>query len=71
MVTPCSEHDGTSKLTLIASAYFAVPPADTDYGIIFVTDIFGYEFVNSQLVADSFAANGYIPPLLYSRKNKR
>lgn len=41
-----------------AQVYFT-GPKNAEIGIIFFTDIFGVEFVNSQLVADSFGAQGY------------
>ncbi|OKL56573.1 hypothetical protein UA08_08066 [Talaromyces atroroseus] len=31
----------------------------TDYAVLFLTDIFGHKFINNQLIADQFAANGY------------
>ncbi|KAF2220529.1 Alpha/Beta hydrolase protein [Elsinoe ampelina] len=34
-------------------------PADSETGVLFLTDIFGINFINSQLVADSFGAQGY------------
>ncbi|KAF4555078.1 Hydrolase tropI-like protein 1 [Elsinoe fawcettii] len=34
-------------------------PADSETGVLFLTDIFGVDFINSQLVADSFGAQGY------------
>ncbi|PSK42028.1 Protein AIM2 [Elsinoe australis] len=34
-------------------------PAHSEIGVVFLTDIFGINFNNSQLVADSFGAQGY------------
>ncbi|CAN8100444.1 unnamed protein product [Discula destructiva] len=34
-------------------------PADAETGVLFLTDIFGINFINSQLVADSYGAQGY------------
>ncbi|KAM0752958.1 alpha/beta-hydrolase [Meredithblackwellia eburnea MCA 4105] len=50
-------------------AYVALPTSDYDKtkAVLFLPDIFGLELVNAQLVADSFAANGfatYIPDYL-------
>ncbi|KAJ9609090.1 hypothetical protein H2200_006861 [Cladophialophora chaetospira] len=41
----------------------------TEHGILLLTDVFGHRFINSQLIADQFAANGYfvlVPDLFYS-----
>ncbi|KAK7418460.1 hypothetical protein QQX98_003952 [Neonectria punicea] len=59
-------HEGepTGKFIKIGNnidAYIATPPADKAHqhaGIVYVPDIFGI-WVNSQLMADQFAANGY------------
>ncbi|KPM43303.1 hypothetical protein AK830_g3289 [Neonectria ditissima] len=59
-------HDGEPTGTFIkignnVDAYFATPPpgkAHQHAGIVYVPDIFGI-WVNSQLMADQFAANGY------------
>ena len=40
-----------------ARVYFT-GPADSTTGVLFLTDIFGVDFINSQLVADSFGAQG-------------
>ncbi|KAI5886226.1 alpha/beta-hydrolase [Schizophyllum commune H4-8] len=42
-------------------AYIATPAQDypTDKVLLFLTDIFGMQLVNSQLMADDFAANGF------------
>ncbi|PWY71673.1 alpha/beta-hydrolase [Aspergillus heteromorphus CBS 117.55] len=36
-------------------------PADksTEHGILIITDVIGHRFINAQLIADQFAANGY------------
>jgi len=40
--------------------YFAyAPDKQTEYAIIVLTDVIGNRFINAQLVADQFAANGY------------
>jgi len=31
----------------------------TDLGILIITDVIGHRFINAQLIADQFAANGY------------
>ncbi|PYH90775.1 dienelactone hydrolase [Aspergillus ellipticus CBS 707.79] len=45
-------------------------PADksTEYGVLIITDVIGHRFINAQLIADQFAANGYfvmMPDLFY------
>ncbi|KUL89066.1 hypothetical protein ZTR_06132 [Talaromyces verruculosus] len=45
-------------------------PADksTDYAVLILTDVLGHKFLNAQLIADQFAANGYfvfMPDLFY------
>lgn len=32
----------------------------TEYGILLLTDVIGHSFINAQLIADQFAANGYV-----------
>ncbi|KAH6955832.1 Alpha/Beta hydrolase protein [Ilyonectria sp. MPI-CAGE-AT-0026] len=49
------------KINGTIDAYLATPPADKAHkgiGILYVPDIFGI-WVNSQLMADQYAANGY------------
>lgn len=48
-----------SVLTMFSKGrvYFTGPPR-SNMGVLFLTDIFGVDFVNSQLVADSFGAQG-------------
>ena len=49
--------------------YFAYPKdKSTTNAILLITDVIGYEFINAQLIADQFAANGYftvMPDLFY------
>ncbi|RAK97234.1 dienelactone hydrolase family protein [Aspergillus ibericus CBS 121593] len=45
-------------------------PADksTEHGVLLITDVIGHRFINAQLIADQFAANGYfvlMPDLFY------
>ncbi|KAF1985763.1 alpha/beta-hydrolase [Aulographum hederae CBS 113979] len=41
-------------------AYFAYPEdKSTKTAILLITDVIGHEFINVQLIADQFAANGY------------
>ncbi|KAH7129901.1 putative cytoplasm protein [Dactylonectria estremocensis] len=50
------------KINGTINAYLATPPADKAHkhaGILYVPDIFGI-WVNSQLMADQYAANGYV-----------
>ncbi|PWY90235.1 alpha/beta-hydrolase [Aspergillus heteromorphus CBS 117.55] len=43
------------------STYLAYPPdRATDKAILFLTDAMGHRFVNAQLLADQFAAHGYL-----------
>ncbi|KAH9988768.1 dienelactone hydrolase [Xylariaceae sp. FL0662B] len=49
-------------------AYIAKPSKDTGKGVLLLTDILGHKFPNSQLLADSFAENGYttvVPDLFH------
>jgi dienelactone hydrolase len=40
--------------------YFAYPESkQTEIAILLLTDVIGYNFINAQLIADQFAANGY------------
>jgi len=40
--------------------YFAYPPdKSTDNAVLVLTDVLGHRFLNAQLIADQFAANGY------------
>eukprot|EP01124_Arcella_intermedia_P021915 TRINITY_DN3152_c0_g1_i1.p1 TRINITY_DN3152_c0_g1~~TRINITY_DN3152_c0_g1_i1.p1 ORF type:complete len:266 (-),score=43.63 TRINITY_DN3152_c0_g1_i1:24-821(-) len=42
------------------NTYIARPPTDSQSAIIIATDIFGYSFVNSRLIADEFAKAGFL-----------
>ncbi|KAJ9490154.1 hypothetical protein VN97_g3103 [Penicillium thymicola] len=59
-----SLHEGQSKgeITTVGNiqAYLSYPPdKKTGNAILFLSDIFGLDLVNSQLIADQYAANGY------------
>ncbi|KIN03285.1 hypothetical protein OIDMADRAFT_27722 [Oidiodendron maius Zn] len=44
-------------------AYVSEPTsavASNGYGILYLTDIIGHQFVNAQLLADAYAENGYV-----------
>lgn len=46
---------------ITVEAYFSYPEdRNTTCGILLLPDIIGHAFINSQLVADQFAANGYL-----------
>ncbi|KAK4119055.1 alpha/beta-hydrolase [Parathielavia appendiculata] len=65
------KHDGTptGKMVRVADkydAYVATPPADNAHqgaGILIIPDVIGI-WQNSKLIADQFAANGYLTLLL-------
>ncbi|KAJ0419037.1 dienelactone hydrolase [Aspergillus carlsbadensis] len=65
------EGDATGKFLTIDDfeAYIKIPDGEpVKNGIILLTDILGHRFKNAQLIADQFAANGYlvlIPDLFY------
>ncbi|KAF4174502.1 hypothetical protein CNMCM8694_008834 [Aspergillus lentulus] len=41
--------------------YFSYPEdRSTKHGVLILTDVIGHRFINSQLIADQFAANGYL-----------
>ncbi|QDS71741.1 hypothetical protein FKW77_008941 [Venturia effusa] len=43
-----------------AETYFAYPSSkSTTNAILLLTDVIGHKFINAQLIADQFAANGY------------
>ncbi|KAH6999327.1 esterase/lipase [Ilyonectria destructans] len=49
-------------------AYVTEPASPNGCGILYLTDIVGYKFNNAKLVADQYAANGYLvvmPDLFY------
>ncbi|KAL1964139.1 hypothetical protein VTN77DRAFT_7227 [Rasamsonia byssochlamydoides] len=42
------------------STYFSYPKdRNTENAVLILTDVMGHEFINAQLIADQFAANGY------------
>ncbi|EOD50189.1 putative dienelactone hydrolase family protein [Neofusicoccum parvum UCRNP2] len=58
------KHEGTpvGKIEKIAgyNTYVSYPPdKSTENTVFIVSDIFGYQLINAQLIADQFAANGY------------
>jgi len=58
------KHDGQSKGEMKTlngiSTYITFPESkDTSTAIIILPDVIGHEFINAQLIADQFAANGY------------
>ncbi|KAF8183685.1 dienelactone hydrolase endo-1,3,1,4-beta-D-glucanase [Pholiota molesta] len=66
-------HEGTpkGKFETIGGVYTYVATPTVDYpkdkAILFLTDVFGPQFINAQLLADDFAANGfkvYAPDIL-------
>jgi dienelactone hydrolase len=49
------------KLTRIkVEIYFSHPKTKTDIAILILPDVIGHRFINTQLIADQFAANGYL-----------
>ncbi|KAK5114518.1 hypothetical protein LTR62_002453 [Meristemomyces frigidus] len=58
------KHEGEAKGQLKnignISTYFAYPEdKKTDNAVLILPDVIGHEFINAQLIADQFAANGY------------
>ncbi|KAH6916281.1 dienelactone hydrolase [Coprinopsis sp. MPI-PUGE-AT-0042] len=59
------QHEGTPTGSIEeiggVPAYVATPGGDyaKDTVILFLTDVFGYKLINSQLLADDFSRNGY------------
>lgn len=50
----------TATNRLVVSSYVSYPPdRSTNNAILFLTDAMGHRFINAQLIADQFAANGY------------
>jgi dienelactone hydrolase len=46
--------------TISVNTYFAYPESkQTEVAILLLTDVIGYDFINAQLIADQYAANGY------------
>lgn len=57
---PITNSSSPQKLTRSVSTYFAYPESkDTSTAILILTDVIGHEYINAQLIADQFAANGY------------
>ncbi|KAE9986837.1 hypothetical protein EG328_004556 [Venturia inaequalis] len=61
------KHEGEATGTIqdIAgiSTYIALPPSNSNaptIAILLLTDIFGHQFPNNQLIADQYALNGYL-----------
>jgi dienelactone hydrolase len=46
--------------TSTAQAYIANPPTPSTHAIILLTDVYGFSFPNTRLIADQFALNGYL-----------
>ncbi|KAJ5191046.1 uncharacterized protein N7498_010031 [Penicillium cinerascens] len=68
-----SLHDGEAKGEIenidTISTYFAYPAdRSTENAILILTDVIGHRFINTQLIADQFAAAGYfvVMPDLFS-----
>ncbi|EKG17503.1 Dienelactone hydrolase [Macrophomina phaseolina MS6] len=58
------KHEGTAvgRMQKVAGieTYLSYPESkSTENAILIMTDVFGHEFINVQLIADQFAANGY------------
>ena len=59
-VTHEGEAKGSIKNIGNTPAYFSYPESkDTSTAILILPDVIGHEFINAQLIADQFAANGY------------
>jgi dienelactone hydrolase len=59
------KHEGTAtgefKTVDKYETYFAYPPSSSPkHAILFITDVLGHRFINNQLIADQFAANGFL-----------
>ncbi|PYH94395.1 esterase/lipase [Aspergillus ellipticus CBS 707.79] len=66
------KHAGVAKGSLSKigdiEIYTVHPETPSDKGVLILTDIIGHRFINVQLIADQFAANGYtamIPDLFH------
>ena len=59
---PWTQRPATNvELTCKAQTYFAYPKdKNTENAILILTDVLGHDFINAQLIADQFAANGYL-----------
>ncbi|GAM43992.1 hypothetical protein TCE0_060f19253 [Talaromyces pinophilus] len=57
------KHEGEprGKLEAIGNTetYIIEPTTPNGFGLLVLTDILGHKFINAQLIADQFAANGY------------
>ncbi|RMX80934.1 hypothetical protein D0867_16334 [Hortaea werneckii] len=58
------KHEGTAKGEVKnigqISTYFSYPESkSTENAILILPDVIGHQFINAQLIADQFAANGY------------
>lgn len=66
---PTCPYNQIPTLTIHLSLSLPSPPVDTylaypesrqtDTAILILTDVIGHDFINAQLIADQFAANGY------------
>ncbi|KAG8623444.1 hypothetical protein KVT40_008420 [Elsinoe batatas] len=54
------EAKGEFKTIGDTEVYFSQPSSPTDKAILILTDVIGHRFINAQLIADQFAANGYL-----------
>ncbi|KAF2218165.1 dienelactone hydrolase [Elsinoe ampelina] len=54
------EAKGEFKTIGDTEVYFSQPSSPTDKAILVLTDVIGHRFINAQLIADQFAANGYL-----------
>ncbi|KAK5119455.1 hypothetical protein LTR85_007555 [Meristemomyces frigidus] len=68
------KHEGEAKGHVKSigqiSTYFSYPEdKQTETAILILPDVIGHEFINAQLIADQFAANGYfvVMPDLFER----
>lgn len=65
------EGEATGEMRSVGEVetYFAYPKdKSTKKGLLLITDVIGHKFINVQLVADQFAANGYfvvMPDVFY------
>ncbi|KAF2436188.1 alpha/beta-hydrolase [Tothia fuscella] len=56
------EGEANGKLEMIGDieTYITHPSEKSDKGILIIPDVIGHKFRNAQLIADQFAANGYL-----------
>ena len=60
-VKHAGEATGEMKAVGDVETYFAYPKdKSTKKGLLLITDVIGHKFINVQLIADQFAANGYV-----------